>query len=86
MLITDFYTQGGHAGKGELRINSLGMQFNHNPASAIHVKVAAFTSEQVLLTAYGPQGVVLGTAQSSGTSGAMEMLSIKADGIDDRQA
>jgi hypothetical protein len=81
LLITDWQTSGGGSNKGELMIGQRGLRFVHNPSSGVHITVAAFTSQPVFIKAYDHNGTLIGSGQSSGTSGAVELISIAGQGI-----
>jgi hypothetical protein len=83
LLIVDWQTSNGGRNRGELMIGQRGLRFKHNPASGVHVTVAAFTSQRIQVKAYDHHGTLLGTTTSSGTSGAVEVLHIAAQGIAD---
>ncbi len=81
LIIVDWQSSGGGAGKGELAIGKKGLRFVHNPCSGVQIKVAAFTKAEISVQAYDHHGNLLGHKISNGVSGDVQVIEISADGI-----
>ena len=81
LRIVDWYTDGGHAGAGELSIRERGVVFTHPPASEVTVEIVRFNERPVSMVAFDAAGNVLGRVTSQAPQGERERLRIAAEPI-----